>query len=155
MTNDVENDIHLNVSNFIAVPSWRMRPMHTLYIMEGTENLDDHVFEKRHQKPENDERRRKRWDLQRLRELGLIKKNSHKQDHEIADNDDIRGFELKKFEKDLQSNVGKIEKLSRKLTNAEHAMIIAFLSLNPIVHSCVNQIHGGNFSYYRVFSVHQ
>jgi len=30
--------------------------------MEGTENLDDEVFNKRHQRLEVDERRRKRWD---------------------------------------------------------------------------------------------
>lgn len=38
------------------------------YSMEGTENLDDEIFYKRHIKLEIDERRRKRWDMQRLRE---------------------------------------------------------------------------------------
>lgn len=36
--------------------------------MEGTENLDDEIFLKRHLKSEIDERRRKRWDMQQLRE---------------------------------------------------------------------------------------
>jgi len=31
------------------------------YTMEGTENLDDEVFNKRHQRLEIDERRRKRY----------------------------------------------------------------------------------------------
>lgn len=52
----------------IEVPTWRLHPVASGYSMEGTENLDDEVFGKRHQKLELDERRRKRWDIQRLRE---------------------------------------------------------------------------------------
>lgn len=35
--------------------------MTSLYVMEGTENLEDEVFLKRHAKPEQDEKRRKRY----------------------------------------------------------------------------------------------
>ena len=36
--------------------------------MEGTENIEDETFLRRHQKFELDEKRRKRWDIQRMRE---------------------------------------------------------------------------------------
>lgn len=52
----------------VMVPSWRLHPVTSCYAMEGTENLDDEIFLKRHQKLEIDERRRKRWDIQRIRE---------------------------------------------------------------------------------------
>lgn len=52
----------------IEVPTWRVNHIASLYSMEGTENLDDEVFRKRHAKLEANEKRRKRWDLQLLRE---------------------------------------------------------------------------------------
>lgn len=52
----------------IEVPTWRINPVTSLYSMEGTENIDDEVFLKRHAKLEANEKRRKRWDLQLLRE---------------------------------------------------------------------------------------
>lgn len=51
----------------LEVPSWRVKVYTSCYSMEGTENLDDEIFHKRHLKLENDERRRKRWDVQRIR----------------------------------------------------------------------------------------
>lgn len=53
--------------NALEVPSWRVKIYTSCYTMEGTENLDDEIFNKRHLKLENDERRRKRWDVQRIR----------------------------------------------------------------------------------------
>jgi len=50
------------------VPGWRLNPISPSYIMEGTEDIENETILKRHQKPENDERRRKRWDVQRIRE---------------------------------------------------------------------------------------
>jgi len=38
------------------------------------QNLNDSVFLKRHQKSEVEEKRRKRWDVQRLRDLHLLQK---------------------------------------------------------------------------------
>lgn len=46
--------------NFIQVPRWRVKVYTSCYTMEGTENLDDDVYNKRHLRLENDERRRKR-----------------------------------------------------------------------------------------------
>lgn len=59
--NPVESDTSLEV------PNWRVKIYTSCYTMEGTENLDDEIFNKRHLKLENDERRRKRWDVQRIR----------------------------------------------------------------------------------------
>lgn len=50
------------------IPGWRLRPIAPSYAMEGTENIEDETLLKRHNKPENDEKRRKRWDVQRIRE---------------------------------------------------------------------------------------
>lgn len=44
-------------------PQWRVKVFSSLYSMEGTENLDDEVFLKRHHRLEVDERRRKRFVL--------------------------------------------------------------------------------------------
>lgn len=60
-SNPVEAD------NSLEVPNWRVKIYTSCYTMEGTENLDDEIFNKRHLKLENDERRRKRWDVQRIR----------------------------------------------------------------------------------------
>lgn len=54
-------------SSTLEVPNWRLKVYTSCYTMEGTENLDDEIFNKRHLKLENDERRRKRWDVQRIR----------------------------------------------------------------------------------------
>ncbi|KAG8234589.1 hypothetical protein J437_LFUL013851 [Ladona fulva] len=57
-----------NTPGDVEVPSWRIRVCTSCYSMEGTENLGDDVFNKRHNRLEIDERRRKRWDIQRIRE---------------------------------------------------------------------------------------
>ena len=61
-----ENDVEMQKK--AEVPGWRLKPISASYIMEGTENIEDENLSKRHQKPENDEKRRKRWDVQRIRE---------------------------------------------------------------------------------------
>lgn len=45
----------------LEVPRWRTKVYTSCYTMEGTENLDDEVYNKRHSRLENDERRRKRY----------------------------------------------------------------------------------------------
>lgn len=44
-----------------VVPSYRIHTYNNLYHLERTEDIDDQVFLKRHQKHENDERKRKRY----------------------------------------------------------------------------------------------
>ncbi|XP_023315473.1 male-specific lethal 1 homolog isoform X1 [Trichogramma pretiosum] len=74
-------------SSNLEVPNWRVKVYTSCYTMEGTENLDDEIFNKRHLKLENDERRRKRWDVQRIREqrhIEKLKQRQEKQNHHAA-----------------------------------------------------------------------
>ena len=64
----------MHSKTFSSVPKWRLNPITNYYSLEGTENLEDEIFIKRHQKPEIDEKRRKRWDMQRLREQRMYEK---------------------------------------------------------------------------------
>ncbi|XP_062894910.1 male-specific lethal 1 homolog [Mobula hypostoma] len=61
----------------VAIPSWKehsVEPLIDLQHNEIFENLDDCVFAKRHAKLELDEKRRKRWDIQRIREQRLLQR---------------------------------------------------------------------------------
>ncbi|XP_062893732.1 male-specific lethal 1 homolog [Mobula hypostoma] len=61
----------------VAIPSWKehsAEPLVDLQPDEVLENLDDSVFAKRHAKLELDEKRRKRWDIQRIREQRLLQR---------------------------------------------------------------------------------
>ncbi|XP_015601133.1 male-specific lethal 1 homolog isoform X2 [Cephus cinctus] len=69
-------------SSSLEVPNWRVKIYTSCYTMEGTENLDDEIFNKRHLKLENDERRRKRWDVQRIREQRHIEKLKQRQERQ-------------------------------------------------------------------------
>lgn len=53
----------------LEVPKWRIATWSCSYTMEGTEDLSDNVFDRRHFRRAIDEKRRKRWDVQRIREL--------------------------------------------------------------------------------------
>ncbi|KAL3283628.1 hypothetical protein HHI36_006767 [Cryptolaemus montrouzieri] len=64
----------------LEVPRWRVKVYASCYSMEGTENLDDEVFLRRHNRLEIDERRRKRWDVQRIREQRVIEKLKQRQE---------------------------------------------------------------------------
>ncbi|CAG5122424.1 unnamed protein product [Candidula unifasciata] len=72
----------------VETPSWRLRPMTNMYQLEGTENITDEAYFKRHQKYELEEKRRKRWDLQRLRELRLSEKLQRQREDEIRASQD-------------------------------------------------------------------
>ncbi|XP_067088561.1 male-specific lethal 1-like 1 [Osmerus mordax] len=61
----------------VTIPSWRENIMDPLSEDEATdipENLEDSVFLKRHSKHELDEKRRKRWDIQRIREQRMFQR---------------------------------------------------------------------------------
>lgn len=64
----------------VEVPTWKIQKYNKLWVMEGTENLEDEIFIKRHQKPEVEEKRRKRWDLQRMREQSIYQKLKDKEE---------------------------------------------------------------------------
>ncbi|XP_015914621.2 uncharacterized protein [Parasteatoda tepidariorum] len=68
----------------IDVPLWKLKPIPSFYQMEGTENINDPVFQRRHLKCEMDERRRKRWDMQRLREQKVSQKLKNKNSKESS-----------------------------------------------------------------------
>lgn len=65
-----------NILRFSDVPGFRAKPQigRASYQMEGTENIEDDEIAKRHAKLEADEKRRKRWDMQRLREQRNIQR---------------------------------------------------------------------------------
>lgn len=58
----------------LEVPSWTVKECHGLYTIEGTEDMSDDAFLKRHARLENDEKRRKKWDVQRIREQRTIER---------------------------------------------------------------------------------
>ncbi|XP_051959053.1 male-specific lethal 1 homolog [Xyrauchen texanus] len=61
----------------VTIPSWRENIMESLCEEDAfdiPENLDDTVFLKRHAKLELDEKRRKRWDIQRIREQRMLQR---------------------------------------------------------------------------------
>ncbi|KAJ7987560.1 hypothetical protein DPEC_G00327750 [Dallia pectoralis] len=61
----------------VAIPSWRensMEPLDEESSGDIPEMLDDSVFLKRHAKLELDEKRRKRWDIQRIREQRMFQR---------------------------------------------------------------------------------
>ncbi|KAG7492417.1 hypothetical protein MATL_G00014210 [Megalops atlanticus] len=61
----------------VAIPSWReknVEPLEEGAASDVPENLDDCIFLKRHAKLELDEKRRKRWDIQRIREQRMFQR---------------------------------------------------------------------------------
>ena len=57
---DEDHDLKVDEKKAEVLPGWRLKPISPSYIMEGTENIEDETILKRHQKPETDEKRRKR-----------------------------------------------------------------------------------------------
>ncbi|KAM9456832.1 male-specific lethal 1-like 1 isoform 2-T2 [Clarias gariepinus] len=61
----------------VSVPSWQesiVDPLEEKKAIDLIESLDDAVFLKRHSKLELDEKRRKRWDIQRIREQRMFQR---------------------------------------------------------------------------------
>ncbi|KAI9560069.1 hypothetical protein GHT06_014079 [Daphnia sinensis] len=74
----------------VEVPRWVIKPLSGRTSTHGIENLDDEVFSKRHQKHETDEKRRKRWDLQRFREQRRYEKLRARYEGEDRSQDRVR-----------------------------------------------------------------
>lgn len=68
------------IATDVLVPSWRIVDLKRRYVIECTENLGDEVFQLRHQRFEIHEKRRKRWDQQRQRELLLLDRLHERKD---------------------------------------------------------------------------
>ncbi|KAH3795950.1 male-specific lethal 1-like 1 [Dreissena polymorpha] len=64
----------------VEVPTFRIKTYSNLYVIEGTEDHEDETFVRRHQKPEIEEKRRKRWDNQRTREEMMYERLREKQE---------------------------------------------------------------------------
>lgn len=72
-----ESTPHVVHDMLILFPSWRenyIEPMEEDPSFVPPEALDDNVFLKRHSKLELDEKRRKRWDIQRIREQRMFQR---------------------------------------------------------------------------------
>lgn len=81
----------------LEIPKWSLKEFSGLYSIEGTENLTDNAFDKRHAKLEHDEKRRKKWDVQRIREQKTIErlKRRHCKDElaeQLAENHEFQSF---------------------------------------------------------------
>lgn len=81
----------------LEIPKWSLKEFSGLYSIEGTENLTDSAFDKRHAKLEHDEKRRKKWDVQRIREQKTIErlKRRHCKDElaeQLAENHEFQSF---------------------------------------------------------------
>lgn len=77
---ELDSSTEIPSATNLEVPRWRVKVYTSCYSMEGTENLDDEVYNKRHMRLENDERRRKRWDVQRIREQRIVEKLKQRQE---------------------------------------------------------------------------
>lgn len=58
----------------MEIPKWTEHELTPSYCIEGTEDLSDDTFFKRHAKLEVDEKRRKKWDVQQIREQRRIER---------------------------------------------------------------------------------
>ncbi|XP_060875105.1 male-specific lethal 1-like 1 isoform X1 [Metopolophium dirhodum] len=78
-----------NTNSNLEIPSWRVKTYSSWYSMEGTENMSDDIFESRHYRLEQCEQKRKRWDLQRIRELKRVEylKEGRNKHHSQKSND--------------------------------------------------------------------
>ncbi|GFN73741.1 male-specific lethal 1 [Plakobranchus ocellatus] len=77
----------------VETPSWRLKPLTNMYQLEGTENITDEAYYKRHLKFEQEEKRRKRWDLQRIRELRMFEKLERQKEEELRASQDEADME--------------------------------------------------------------
>lgn len=58
----------------LEIPKWTEHELTPSYCIEGTEDLSNEIFLKRHAKLEIDEKRRKKWDVQQIREQRRIER---------------------------------------------------------------------------------
>ncbi|PIK57020.1 putative male-specific lethal 1-like 1 [Apostichopus japonicus] len=66
-------DLPNNSAN-VEVPSWRTSEPTTCQSADESEDMEDEDYDRRHSKMELEEKKRKRWDAQRIRELRTIER---------------------------------------------------------------------------------
>ena len=81
------------------VPGWRTMTIPACYSMEGTENIEDETVLKRHNKPELDEKRRKRWDMQRMRQQRQVERLRARYDSTEAVSNNVNYINPKSMKK--------------------------------------------------------
>ncbi|XP_059388325.1 male-specific lethal 1 homolog [Carassius carassius] len=102
----------------VTIPSWReniMEPLQEEDAVDIPENLDDSVFLKRHAKLELDEKRRKRWDIQRIREQRMLQRLQQR---------------MEKKKTNVQENEPEVSSFYPNVDNVEAIMVTPFL---PVV----------------------
>ncbi|XP_013111957.1 protein male-specific lethal-1 [Stomoxys calcitrans] len=70
----LKSEIKLAKMEKLEIPKWTEHELTPSYCIEGTEDLSDDIFFKRHAKLEVDEKRRKKWDVQQIREQRRIER---------------------------------------------------------------------------------
>ncbi|XP_055387303.1 uncharacterized protein LOC129615910 [Condylostylus longicornis] len=79
----------------LEIPKWTVKEVSCLYSIESTEDLSDETFRKRHAKLEHDEKRRKKWDVQRIREqrtIERLKRRHCKEEIVETENQELASF---------------------------------------------------------------
>merc|ERR1712024_175556 len=76
--------------------SWRIKSTNPLYSGDGpgAEDISDQALLKRHEKFEKEEKQRKRWDLQRLREEQQLQRLRARQEKQIIAVNQLKKEEL-------------------------------------------------------------
>jgi len=80
----VTNKISLKKSKDREAPTWRIKSTNPLYTTEAPEAIDDSTYLRRHDKHERDEKQRKRWDAQRMRQEAALQKLRARQEKRAA-----------------------------------------------------------------------
>lgn len=100
---DVEGTEHFSASTAdtnanLEIPSWTIKECHSVPTVGGTEDVSDEQFNRRHLRWEHDERRRKKWDVQRIREQRNIErlKRRHIKEVPVDDGKETEG-EMRSF----------------------------------------------------------
>lgn len=116
------------------VPGWRTVAVPTCYSMEGTENIEDETVLKRHNKPELDEKRRKRWDLQRMRQQKQVERLRARYDSTESTTNNTNNNN----QKNMKKTQGISNKTSSKGLNQTTEKVVAGIS-NSLDSTAFNQ----------------
>lgn len=89
---DVECNEHFSTSTSdtnanLEIPSWTVKECQAVPTVGGTEDVSDEQFNRRHLRWEHDERRRKKWDVQRIREQRNIERLKRRHIKEVPADD--------------------------------------------------------------------
>ncbi|XP_076461259.1 uncharacterized protein LOC143293853 [Babylonia areolata] len=120
---EVNDEKEVVTGDEVETPGWRINVLTNRYQLEGTENITDEAYQKRHQKHEVEEKRRKRWDIQRMREQKVFEKLRGKEEPSSSP---------AQMEQSLKTFLPCIEDVTH-LEISEHVPIMAFGEAVPHV----------------------